>query len=116
MSRFLVVILVLLCSLQICNVFVADELYLALVTSTKAHARIIDVDIKAASAVPGFVTWVDHKDIPGTNNLGWYGDVFAEKEVTNNFIYLLSVWWPDDVATKIYDLWRGTKAILVVGL
>ena len=68
-------------SLQICNVFVADELYLALVTSTKAHARIIDVDIKAASEVPGFVTWVDHKDIPGTNDLGWYGDVFAEKEV-----------------------------------
>ena len=58
-----------------------DELYLALVTSSRAHARIVNIDIEDASKVPGFVTWVDHRDIPGENDLGWFGEVFAENKV-----------------------------------
>ena len=54
------------------NLFTADELHLALVTSSKAHARILKVDPSKALAMPGVVTYIDHQDIPerGSNTTG----------------------------------------------
>ena len=54
---------------------------MALVTSTKAHAKILNIDIEDATQSPGFVSWVDHKDVPGKNDLGMWGEAFAEGEV-----------------------------------
>ncbi|KAK7505492.1 hypothetical protein BaRGS_00003237 [Batillaria attramentaria] len=46
------------------------ELYLALVLSTKARARLVKVDPSAALAMPGVVDFVTHTDIPGSNSWG----------------------------------------------
>ena len=75
-----------------CNVLSAltDEVYLALVTSTKAHARIINVDTSDAFKVPGFVTYVDHKDVPGQNATGPIHkdeEVFATNMVSSFLFY-----------------------------
>ncbi|XP_046887432.1 xanthine dehydrogenase/oxidase [Hypomesus transpacificus] len=47
-----------------------NELYLALVTSTKAHARILAVDVSEAEGMPGVVSCVLAKDVPGSNQTG----------------------------------------------
>ncbi|GAB0187485.1 xanthine dehydrogenase/oxidase [Grus japonensis] len=61
-----------------------NELYLTLVTSTKAHAKILSVDVSEAQTVPGFVCFVSAKDVPGSNITGIANDetVFAEDVVT----------------------------------
>uniref|UniRef100_A0A672UX13 Xanthine dehydrogenase n=1 Tax=Strigops habroptila TaxID=2489341 RepID=A0A672UX13_STRHB len=57
-----------------------NELYLTLVTSTKAHAKILSVDASEAQSVPGFACFVSAKDVPGSNITGIANDetVFAE--------------------------------------
>ncbi|KAM6945776.1 xanthine dehydrogenase/oxidase [Aplochiton taeniatus] len=47
-----------------------NEVYLALVTSTKAHARIVSIDASEAERMPGVVTCVFAEDIPGSNLTG----------------------------------------------
>ncbi|XP_053917784.1 xanthine dehydrogenase/oxidase isoform X2 [Cuculus canorus] len=61
-----------------------NELYLTLVTSTKAHAKILSVDASEALSIPGFVCFVSAKDVPGSNITGIANDetVFAEDVVT----------------------------------
>ncbi|XP_069464776.1 xanthine dehydrogenase/oxidase-like [Ambystoma mexicanum] len=61
-----------------------NELYLALVTSTKAHAKIMCIDTEEAERVPGVVCFLSVKDIPGSNVTGTFHDetVFAEDTVT----------------------------------
>ena len=49
-----------------------NELYGALVLSTKAHARIRDVNVEAALNSPGVVEWVDHHDLPNPK-ANWWG-------------------------------------------
>ncbi|KAK5131501.1 hypothetical protein LTR08_000895 [Meristemomyces frigidus] len=49
-----------------------NELYGALVLSTKAHAKILSVDASAALAIPGVVDYVDHRDLP-TAQANWWG-------------------------------------------
>ena len=49
-----------------------NELYGTLVLSTKAHAKILDVDTKGAMDLPGVVQWVDHKDLPSPE-ANWWG-------------------------------------------
>ncbi|XP_037705295.1 aldehyde oxidase 2 isoform X3 [Choloepus didactylus] len=46
---------------------VDKELFMALVTSTRAHAKIISIDLSEALEVPGVVDVITAKDIPGTN-------------------------------------------------
>lgn len=53
-------------------------LYGGLVLSTKAHARIIDVDPSPALALPGVVGYFDHKDVDGENT---HGAVILDEEV-----------------------------------
>ncbi|KAL7987417.1 hypothetical protein Chor_006336 [Crotalus horridus] len=62
----------------------ANELYLTLVTSTKAHAKIISIDTTEAQNVPGFVCFVSDQDIPGSNISGIFNDetIFAKDLVT----------------------------------
>uniref|UniRef100_A0A8C2DYI8 Xanthine dehydrogenase n=1 Tax=Cyprinus carpio TaxID=7962 RepID=A0A8C2DYI8_CYPCA len=47
-----------------------NELRLALVTSTKAHALIKSIDTSDAMEVPGVVAFISAKDIPGSNLTG----------------------------------------------
>uniref|UniRef100_A0A4W5JX12 Aldehyde oxidase/xanthine dehydrogenase a/b hammerhead domain-containing protein n=2 Tax=Hucho hucho TaxID=62062 RepID=A0A4W5JX12_9TELE len=47
-----------------------NELYLCLITSTKAHAHIQSIDTSKAESMPGVVTFVFAKDIPGSNMTG----------------------------------------------
>ena len=63
-----------------------DELFLALVSSTKAHAKILDVDPSAALDMPGVVKFISIKDVPTGRNIfksvGKEDDlIFADGEV-----------------------------------
>jgi len=53
------------------SVFV-DELYLALVLSTKAHARLLAVDPSESLNLPGVVDFISHKDIPAHNSYTFF--------------------------------------------
>ncbi|XP_072473321.1 aldehyde oxidase 2-like isoform X1 [Notamacropus eugenii] len=46
---------------------VDKELFLALVTSTRAHAKILSIDASEALELPGVVEVITAEDIPGTN-------------------------------------------------
>uniref|UniRef100_A0A671FZW5 aldehyde oxidase n=1 Tax=Rhinolophus ferrumequinum TaxID=59479 RepID=A0A671FZW5_RHIFE len=46
---------------------VDKELFMALVTSTRAHAKIISIDLSEALELPGVLDVITAKDIPGTN-------------------------------------------------
>ncbi|KAM8905353.1 xanthine dehydrogenase/oxidase isoform 2-T2 [Spinachia spinachia] len=62
-----------------------NELYLALVTSSKAHANILSIDTSLAEALPGVVACVFAADVPGSNATGpVYSDetVLADQQVT----------------------------------
>ncbi|KAI9741211.1 MAG: hypothetical protein M1834_002925 [Cirrosporium novae-zelandiae] len=48
-----------------------NELYGRMVLSTKAHARILDVDPSPAFDLPGVVQWVDHNDLPNPEVNFW---------------------------------------------
>uniref|UniRef100_A0A6I8P479 xanthine dehydrogenase n=1 Tax=Ornithorhynchus anatinus TaxID=9258 RepID=A0A6I8P479_ORNAN len=52
----------------------SNELYLRLVTSTKAHAKIKSIDASEAQKVPGFVHFLSAADIPGSNVTGLEND------------------------------------------
>ncbi|KAL3045459.1 hypothetical protein OYC64_013683 [Pagothenia borchgrevinki] len=62
-----------------------NELYLAFITSTKAHANIISIDSCAAEEMPGVVCCVFASDIPGSNATGpihYDETVLADQQVT----------------------------------
>ncbi|XP_044043358.1 xanthine dehydrogenase/oxidase [Siniperca chuatsi] len=62
-----------------------NELYLALITSSKAHARIRSIDTSAAERMPGVVCCVFAGDIPGSNATGpiaYDETVLADGQVT----------------------------------
>ncbi|XP_078068351.1 xanthine dehydrogenase/oxidase [Mustelus asterias] len=61
------------------------ELYLALVTSTEAHAKISSIDATEALKLAGVVCFLTAKDVPGSNETGHIimdETVFAEGVVT----------------------------------
>ena len=49
-----------------------NELYGVMVLSSKAHARILNVEVEAALDLPGVVEWVDHNDLPNPK-ANWWG-------------------------------------------
>ncbi|XP_043849522.1 aldehyde oxidase 4-like [Dromiciops gliroides] len=56
------------------------ELHLAVVTSTRAHAKILSIDVSEALEFPGVVDVITAKDVPGKNN--HEGEIlYAENEV-----------------------------------
>ncbi|XP_040297422.1 aldehyde oxidase-like [Bufo bufo] len=48
------------------------ELFLALVTSSRAHAKIISLDVTEALNMPGVCDIITAKDVPGTNDFTYY--------------------------------------------
>ena len=63
---------------------ISGELQLAFVTSSKAHARLINVDPSAALSMSGVVGYIGHEDVPGSNVTGCIipdEEVFASQEV-----------------------------------
>ena len=49
-----------------------NELYGVMVLSSKAHARILKVEVEAAMNLPGIADWVDHHDLPSPE-ANWWG-------------------------------------------
>ncbi|XP_055254545.1 aldehyde oxidase 4-like isoform X4 [Moschus berezovskii] len=59
---------------------ISQELFLAVVTSTRAHAKIILIDTSEALALPGVADVITAEDVPGDNN--YQGEIFyAQNEV-----------------------------------
>ncbi|KAM7105136.1 aldehyde oxidase 4-like isoform 1-T1 [Molossus nigricans] len=59
---------------------ISQELFLAPVTSTRAHAKIISIDVSEALAHPGVIDVITAEDVPGDNN--HEGEVlYAQNEV-----------------------------------
>ncbi|XP_068446454.1 xanthine dehydrogenase/oxidase [Clinocottus analis] len=62
-----------------------NELYLSLITSSKAHANILSIDAAAAEVMPGVVCCVFAADVPGSNATGpvqYDETVLADRQVT----------------------------------
>ncbi|XP_019491152.1 PREDICTED: aldehyde oxidase 4-like [Hipposideros armiger] len=59
---------------------IAQELFLAPVTSTRAHAKITLIDVSEALALPGVVDVIRAEDVPGDNNHN-KEILYAENEV-----------------------------------
>ncbi|XP_071963951.1 xanthine dehydrogenase/oxidase-like [Antedon mediterranea] len=55
-----------------------NELYMAVVFSQKAHAKIKCVDATSALSMRGVHVFIDHKDVPGSNLIG---DVVQDEEL-----------------------------------
>ncbi len=69
--------------------FIVEELQLALVLSTKAHANIVAIDPSEAIKMPGVELFLCHKDVPGSNSTGLAmqdEEVFATTKVCNAMI------------------------------
>lgn len=68
---------------------IAGELYLALVLSTSAHARITGIDKSEAEALEGVVAYFDAKDIPDHRRYVGHivkdEEVFASEKVSKEF-------------------------------
>ncbi|GAA5885066.1 hypothetical protein JCM6882_007215 [Rhodosporidiobolus microsporus] len=67
----------------------ANEAYLALVLSSRAHAKIISVDTDEALDMPGVLTYIDWRDLPSEKANVWGSAVqdeffFAKEEVTSH--------------------------------
>ncbi|CAG8812762.1 37088_t:CDS:2, partial [Racocetra persica] len=63
---------------------IQGELYGALVTSEKAHAKILNIDPTQALSIPGVKGFFSAKDVPGKNSWGVIfqdDEVFASNEV-----------------------------------
>ena len=52
-------------------------------TSTKANARLVNVDVAAALAMPGVVGFLDHSSVSGSNVTGppKFEEMFATSQV-----------------------------------
>jgi xanthine dehydrogenase/oxidase len=62
----------------------AGTLYAAVVTSTRAHAKIKNVNTAKCRQSPGFVAYFDHRDVRGSNHIGAIHhdeEVFVTSEV-----------------------------------
>lgn len=49
-----------------------NELYGVMVLSTKAHAKLVNVDVEPAMSLPGVFEWVDRHDLPNPE-ANWWG-------------------------------------------
>ncbi|KAM6893010.1 xanthine dehydrogenase/oxidase isoform 1-T1 [Lycodopsis pacificus] len=62
-----------------------NELYLSLITSSRAHAHILSIDTSAAESMPGVVCCMFADDIPGSNATGpiqYDETILADRQVT----------------------------------
>ena len=63
----------------------SGELFLAMVTSREAHAKILRIDLSAASSMPGVKGIVTHEDVG--NNIHNGAEIIASKMVRFNARY-----------------------------
>lgn len=71
-----------------------EELQMALVYSTRAHARILKIDATHALSLPGVVAFFSAKDIePERNKLGYFQDemVFYSDKVKYSSLHHLEI-------------------------
>ncbi|KAJ7880705.1 xanthine dehydrogenase/oxidase [Mycena olivaceomarginata] len=59
---------------------VGNEVYGALVLSTRAHAKIVSVDVATAVEMEGVVSWVSHVDLPNERANWWGGTALMRFE------------------------------------
>ena len=66
---------------------------MTLVTSSKAHAKILSIDPSQALLCPGVKGFLSADDIPGSNVMGIGGDeqVFASDKVNKLTLFLLYI-------------------------
>jgi xanthine dehydrogenase/oxidase len=57
---------------------VGNEVYGALVLSTRAHAKIVSVDVATAVEMEGVVSWISHVDLPNERANWWGGTALDE--------------------------------------
>jgi xanthine dehydrogenase molybdopterin-binding subunit B len=57
---------------------VGNEVYGALVLSTRAHAKLLSVDASPALEMEGVVSWVSHTDLPNERANWWGGTALDE--------------------------------------
>ncbi|GAA6007894.1 hypothetical protein JCM11491_006528 [Sporobolomyces phaffii] len=89
------------------------ETYLALVLSSRAHAKILSVDPSAALAMPNVLTYVDHRDLPSPKANVWGPAVqdeffFAVDEVTSHGGVIGAI-----VATNKIDAQKAARAVKI---
>ncbi|KAE8580253.1 hypothetical protein XENTR_v10024373 [Xenopus tropicalis] len=60
---------------------VDQELFIAFVTSKRAHAKILSIDASEALALPGVCDIIRAEDIPGKNELDGLNHLFSEDKV-----------------------------------
>ncbi|KAF7648726.1 hypothetical protein LDENG_00152770 [Lucifuga dentata] len=87
------------------------ELFLAVVTSTRPHAKITGLDVSEAMQLPGVVDVITHKDIPEKkvcSTCGYDEELLAEKEVSCIGQLLCAV-----VADTRAHAKRGAKAVKI---
>ncbi|XP_067116672.1 aldehyde oxidase 5 [Osmerus mordax] len=63
---------------------VQGELFVFMVTSTRAHAKLINIDPSEALGMSGVVTFLSARDVPGQNKRLWFNnpeELFAEEKV-----------------------------------
>lgn len=88
-------------------VFFVGELYLALVTSTQAHAKLLKVDPTKALSMTGVVDFISHKDVPGHNTWGVIPEEsFASTEVT------IGISYTNPVKITLYLLYQSVSIYL----
>ena len=76
------------------GICISDALHLTLVLSTKARAKIVSINAEEALEMEGVVCVLDHRDVPGNNNVGVIlmdAPVFAVHQVpTSIFLSTMS--------------------------
>uniref|UniRef100_A0A3B4BGH6 Uncharacterized protein n=1 Tax=Periophthalmus magnuspinnatus TaxID=409849 RepID=A0A3B4BGH6_9GOBI len=60
---------------------VHGELFVHMVTSSRAHARIINIDSSQALQMPGVVTFISATDVPGSNQRLWFNTVLCVGQI-----------------------------------
>ncbi|KAM9123110.1 aldehyde oxidase 1-like isoform 1-T2 [Pangshura tecta] len=63
---------------------VDEELFLAVITSSRAHAKIVSIDTSEALKAPGVFDIITAQDVPATNEFYYYSDpeiIFAKDKV-----------------------------------
>ncbi|KAK6983521.1 hypothetical protein BgiMline_018962, partial [Biomphalaria glabrata] len=84
------------------------ELFVGLVTSKRAHARLLKVDFSTVLQMPGVVDVVDYRDVPGDNNWDTTEQVFAKDMVVHEGQVIAAV-----VAQTLAEAQRGAHSVEV---
>lgn len=91
----------------------SHETYLALVLSSRAHAKILSVDASAALEMPNVLTYVDHRDLPSPKANVWGAAAkdelfFAVDDVTSHGGIIGAI-----VATNKLDAQKAARAVKI---